>query len=88
MVRESIWYVDRYIRGYGWTNASSGESSNVAAIDFGVLNSGASTTVQAYSIRNGATFLGWADLSSSATVGAGERFTLNAGAVKVKFARP
>ena len=39
-------------------------------------------------LRDGATFLGWADVTPAVVVGANEPFTLNAGTVEFHFARP
>ena len=72
----------------GWGDAVSGESANKNALDYGVLSSTASTTVKAYSLLDGTDFLGWADLGTNVVVAANERFSLQAGTVKIKFARP
>ena len=80
--------VSQDVAASGWSDADAGESSNKAAIDFGVLSNSSNNTVGAYSLWEGNTFRGWADLTSAVTVAANERFSLRAGTVKVKFARP
>ena len=71
-----------------WTPASAGVSQTRAQTSFGALSASASVRVSHYSLWNGATFLGWADLVAAITVAAGRSFVLNAGTVKFRFARP
>ncbi len=71
----------------GWTAASGGVSETTADTSFGVLSATASTTVTHYSLWQGSTFLGWADLTSSVTVAANEAFSLVGGTVEVQFSR-
>ena len=72
----------------GWTVASSGVSETSADAAFGVLSTTQSRTITAYGAFDGATFLGWADLTADVVVAANESFTLNAGTVEFSFARP
>ena len=72
----------------GWTAAASGVSETSADAAFGVLSTTQSRTITAYGVFDGATFLGWADLTADVVVAANESFTLNAGTVEFSFARP
>ena len=71
----------------GWTPAAAGVSQTRAQTSFGVL-SASSVRVSHYSLWQGATFLGWADLAAAITVAAGRSFVLTAGTVRFRFARP
>lgn len=72
----------------GWSDAAGGIASNNVDVEFNVLSNTVATTVAAYSLWQGATFLGWADLVVPVTVQATERFTLAATTVAVEFERP
>ena len=72
----------------GWTAAASGVSETTGDTEFGVLSTSQSNTVTAYSLWDGANFMGWADLAADIVVAANESFTLSAGTVEFEFARP
>ena len=62
----------------GWSAASGGDSTNSAAIDFGVLSTTDSFDVSHYSCWDGANFMGREALTSTVTVAANETFSINA----------
>lgn len=80
--------VSQTVAAGGWTAASGGISETAADVVFGVLSTTQSHTVTAYSLWRGNTFLGWADLQANVAVAANEAFTITAGTIEFRFARP
>ena len=70
--------VSQDVAAAGWSAATGGDSTNLAAIDFGVLSASASFDVSHYSVWDGANFMGRESLSASVTVAANETFSINA----------
>ena len=65
----------------GWTAASGGDSSNVAAIDYGVLSTSDTVVVSHYSVFAGNNFMGSESMATAVSVAANETFSINAGTV-------
>ena len=86
--------IEEDVAAAGWTAAASGVSETTADTNFGVLDASNSVDVEAYSLWDGSTFKGWADVfqpgttTVGVTVAAGRTFTLSAGTVQFEFARP
>ena len=74
--------------------AASGVAATNVATAFGVLDAGNAQTVRAYTLWDGANFVGWADVYQPGTttvgvaVAAGAAFNLASGQVRVRFTRP
>ena len=64
---------------FGAAAAGSVETTN--AENFGVLSSGSASTVRAYSVFRGSTFLWDADMTANVAVAAGEQFEMDAGGI-------
>ena len=61
--------------------AAAGTVDTANAENFGVLDAGSSSTVMAYSVFRGSTFLWDADMTSDVVVAAGEQFEMDAGGI-------
>ena len=93
-VNNRIGAISLDVAAAGWTDAAGGVAETSADSNFGVLDSDNAVRVEAYSVWDGAAFLGWGDVYQPGTVvvgvdvAAGRTFTLLAGTVEFRFSRP
>ena len=71
-----------------WTDSATGSSSYGAALNFGIIDANAATTVTHYSLYRGAAYVGWKALAASVTVPAGAAFSINADTIEYEMTTP